>query len=210
MAAMKEFGEIENPEAMRRFLGAFNWVRKSFPKECIVVLAPLTAQLRKDAVWPMPEAGQKAKLALQSLAIRAVLLSVVDEIAAVTRDRPLEQIADGCKYGWGGTVYQLSPCRRFLEVKSQAHPRRIEVLAQREVRRACRKHVGNLPADCWTDHAHMVTDSRAPEADSAVVRWIADIMSDGSRIRNLAGRAAHLGDGLSRQDESHARALREA
>ena len=90
----------------------------------------------------MPPEAQKAKLALQALAMRAILLTVVGEIAAITRDRPLEQIADGCKYGWGGSVYQLSPCRRFLEVKgvysglltpaqSQAHPRRVEVLAQR-------------------------------------------------------------------------------
>ena len=169
----------------------------------------------------MPPEAQKAKIALQKLAIRAVLLSVVDEVAAIARDRPLEQIADGCKYGWGGTVYQLSPCRRFLNVigmysglltvaQSQAHPRRIEVLAQRETRRASRKHVGRLPADCWTDHAHLITDLKSPEADSAVIRWIADIESDGSRVRNLAGRAAHLGDGLSRQDESHARTLREA
>ena len=112
----------------------------------------------------MPLEAQKAKIALQKLAIRAVLLSVVDEVAAITRVRPLEQIADGCKYGWGGTVYQLSPCRRFLNVigmysglltvaQSQAHPRRIEVLAQRETRRACRKHTGRLQANCWTDHA---------------------------------------------------------
>ena len=126
----------------------------------------------------MPAEAQGAKLALQSLALRAVILSVVDEIAAITRDRPLEQIADGCKYGWGGTVYQLSPCRRFLNVigmysglltvaQSRAHPRRIEVLAQRETRRASRKHVGRLPADCWTDHAHLITDLKSPEADSA-------------------------------------------
>ncbi len=219
--AVKHFGEVNDIEAMRRFLGAFGWVRKSYPKEVIVILPTLTAQLRKDALWPMPDAAQKAKLALQSLAIRAVLLATVVEIAAITRDRPLEQVADGCRYGWGGTVYQVSPCRRFINVvgsysglltaaQSQAHPRRIEVLAQRETRRASRKHIGRLPADWWSGHAHLITDLKAPEADSSVIRWIADIESDGSRIRNLAGRAAHLGDGLSRQDEAHSTALREA
>ena len=176
--AVKHFGPINDAPAMRRFLGAFGWVRKSFPKECIVVLPELTAQLRKDALWPMPPAAEKAKLALQSLALRAILLSVVDEVAAITRERPLEQIADGCRYGWGGTVYQLSPCRRFLNVigmysglltpaQAQAHPRRVEVLAQRETRRAARKHIGRLPADCWTDHAHLITDLKSPEADSS-------------------------------------------
>ena len=56
----------------------------------------------------------------------------------------------------------------------------------------------------------MITDLEAPEADSSVIRWIADIESDGSRTRNLADRAAHLGDGLSRHDEAHSDALREA
>ena len=94
--------------------------------------------------------------------------------------------------------------------QAQAHPRRIDVIAQRETRRACRKHIGRLPADCWTDHAHLITDLKSPEADASVIRWIADLESDGSRLRNLAGRAAHLGDGLSRQDEAHARFLRDA
>ena len=64
--------------------------------------------------------------------------------------------------------------------QAQAHPRQVEVLAQRETRRASRKHIGRLPTDCWTDHAHMVTDLKSPEADASVVRWIADIESDGN------------------------------
>ena len=82
---------------MRRFLGASGWVRKSFPKEVIVVLPTLTAQLKKDAVWPMPDQAVKAKLALQALAIRAILLTVVDEIAAeaVRADRGRLQIRVG-------------------------------------------------------------------------------------------------------------------
>ncbi len=106
-----------------------------------------------------------------------------------------------------GGIVQRAPHRRPI---AQAHPRRIEVLAQRETRRASRKHIGRLPADCWSDHAHLITDLEAPEADSSVIRWIADIESDGSRTRNLADRAAHLGDGLSRHDEAHSDALREA
>ena len=42
------------------------------------------------------------------------------------------------------------------------------------------------------------------------MRWTADLESDGSRLRNLAGRAAHLGDGLSRHDEAHMAVLRKA
>ena len=34
--AVKYYGDITNPEGMRRFLGAFGWVRKSYPKEAIL------------------------------------------------------------------------------------------------------------------------------------------------------------------------------
>ena len=169
----------------------------------------------------MPEVAIKAKLALQTLACRAITLATVDEVDAITRVRPLEQIADGCKAGWGGTVYQMSPCRRTMGVvgiysglltpaQAQAHPRRTELMAQRETRRAARKHLGRNPADCWTDHAHLITDTKSAEADAASIRWIADLESDGSRLRNLAGRAAHLGDGPSRHDMAHAAFLQKA
>ena len=55
-----------------------------------------------------------------------------------------------------------------------------------------------------------MTDVRASKADATTIRWIADIQEDGSRLMNLSGRAAHLGDGLSRQDEAHQRILRNA
>ena len=169
----------------------------------------------------MPEEAVRAKLALQALACKAIMLYAVDEVDAITRSRPLEQVADGCKAGWGGTVYQMSPCRRFLGVvgmhsgllapsQAQAHPRRTELCAQRQTRHAARKHLGRLPAVCWTDHAHLITDLKSPDADSSAIRWIADLESDGSQLRNLAGRSAHLGDGLSRHDEAHAAVLRKA
>ena len=165
---------------MRRFLGAFGWVRKSFKKEVIRCLPLLTAQLKRDAVWPMPEEARRAKLAVQALACQAILLAPFDELAAITRVRPMEQIADGCCYGWGGTVCQLSPDRSELLVvgmysglltlaQAQAHPRRTEALAQRQVRRASRCQHGRIGADCWTDHAHLVSDTKSAEADHTVI-----------------------------------------
>ena len=34
--------------------------------------------------------------------------------------------------------------------------------------------------------------------DSKLVRWVAEILADGSEIRSLSGRSAKLGDGFSR------------
>ena len=37
-------------------------------------------------------------------------------IGVATGDRPLEQVADVCPFGWGGTAYQLSPDYKTLNV----------------------------------------------------------------------------------------------
>ena len=100
----------------------------------------------------MPPEAVKAQRAIQKLAEKAIRLAVFDEIAAITRTRPLEQIADCSRYGWGGTCYQLDPERVRLNVigmynglmtlaQSGYHPRRGECLAQRNVRRENRKTV---------------------------------------------------------------------
>ena len=47
------------------------------------------------------------------------------------------------------------------------------------------------------------------ETDATVIRWIGDIESDGSRLRNISGRSAILGDGPSRHNEAHGKFLRE-
>ena len=119
----------------------------------------------------MPPEAVKAQRAIQKLAEQAIRLDVFDEIAAITRTRPLEQVADWSGYGWGGTCYQLGPDRRLLQVvgmfsglvtlaQASYHPRRGECLAQREVRRACRKNLGSILANCWTDHAHLAWTPR--------------------------------------------------
>ena len=91
----------------------------------------------------MPAAAIKSQKALQELATQCVHLAVIDEVAAISGERPLEQIADCSGYGWGGTVYQLSPDHLSLNVLGQYaglltqaqyhwHPRRGKLYAQRQ------------------------------------------------------------------------------
>ena len=93
---------------MRRFLGNFTWVRGHFAREYILALPALTAQLKKGATWTMPDAAEQAKKLIQQLAVRAMKLCSLDEVAATTRERPLNRLADCSGYGWGCTAYQLS------------------------------------------------------------------------------------------------------
>ena len=113
---IKGWGPMEDVSALRRFIGTFNWIRGHFPKEVQRPLGELSKQLRREAAWPMPAEAEQAKRAIQKLACEAIRLAVVDTLGVCSGERPLEQLADFCPYGWGGTVYQLSADRRVLNV----------------------------------------------------------------------------------------------
>ncbi len=52
----------------------------------------------------------------------------------------------------------------------------------------------------WTDHANFTKQQviEPVDIDVKLLRWISEIVADGSEIRSLAGRSARLGDGTSR------------
>ena len=115
--------------------------------------------------------------------------------------------------GWGGAAYQMSPDRLKLLMLGQwsgactpaqqaYHSTTGELFAQRCVSRERRKTLGRIPAICWSDSKSGVQQAtkKDGELDIRSLRWIADIESDGSQLKNLSGRAqiVQIGDGLSR------------
>ena len=68
LKVIKEWGDIPDVSALRRFLGTFNWVRGHFPKEVQAVLPYLNAALKKDATFPLSGEQLRAKRAIQELA----------------------------------------------------------------------------------------------------------------------------------------------
>ena len=52
----------------------------------------------------------------------------------------------------------------------------------------------------WMDHANMTKQQQIElvDIDIKLLRWVSEIVADGSEIRSLAGRSARLGDGTSR------------
>ena len=76
----------------------------------------------------------------------------------------------------------------------------LECFAQLGGKRAQKKLIGLMRSLCWTDHANVTKQQSAElaDVDLKVLRWIAEICGDGSEIKSLAGRAARLGDGTSR------------
>ena len=77
-------------------------------------------------------------------------------------------------------------------------PLTLEGYAQLEVKRALRKTVGVARTLCWTDYANFTRQQVLEEIEVKHLRWISEILSDGSELRSLSGRNAKLGDGFSR------------
>ena len=77
-----------------------------------------------------------------------------------------------------------------------------ELFAQRQVRREGRRAVGRIGAVCWCDNKSGVLQSvggHQIDTDVRSLRWLADIRSDGSELKNLSGRMQRIADGLSRE-----------
>ena len=209
VAAILNLKPVEDLTQLRSLLGLCNWVRDHCAPEFHVAAKTLSRWLRKGAEWPLDAEGKRAELLLKQLAARHVRLSAIDEVAVLSGDRELHQVADCSKVGWGGTVYQLAPDRKTLNVlgffSGMLTDAQVmwpilakELFAQLQVTRRRRRVLGRLPAVCWTDHANVVRVEHQPEAEEKHIRWISEIESDGSRLQNLSGRSAVLGDALSR------------
>jgi hypothetical protein len=88
----------------------------------------------------------------------------------------------------------------FTPAQQAWPPLILEGYAQLMGKRAQRKVLGPMRSICWTDHANVTKQQVLPsqEIDIKLLRWTSEIVSDGSEIRSLSGRAAKLGDGTSR------------
>ena len=56
----------------------------------------------------------------------------------------------------------------------------------------------------WTDHANMTKQQQIDlvDIDLKLLRWVSEIVADGSGIRSLEGRGCRLGDGTSRNPKN--------
>eukprot|EP00435_Cladocopium_sp_Y103_P052926 s165_g16.t2 len=170
---------------------------------------------------PFPEAGlgegdtlgDKATRAIKLMTQRAIELAVLDEAGAISGERPLEQIADSSGYAIGGSALQMQADMgsfKVLAVHSKGltpaqqawAPLSLEGYAQLEVRRAVKKLLGPIRSICWTDHANWTRQQTAEQVEPKHLRWLSEILADGSELRSLAGRSAKLGDGYSRNPDN--------
>ena len=143
------------------------------------------------------------------MACRMIKLAVLDEAAALSGERPLEQVADSSGIAWGGTCLQmcadltkfnvlLTAGKGLTPPQQSWHPLTLEGYAQLETKRAQKRVLGSLRSICWTDHANWTKQTVLVDIDVKHLRWVSWILADGSQIRSLSGRSAQLGDGYSR------------
>ena len=139
-------------------------------------------------------------------------MAVFDEPSAADGSCPLEQIASGVAVG--GTVLQMSRDLSRMKIlmthstviKSDTCAAKLaatypwEAFAQLEVTRATRRVFGPIKTLRWTDHANLTrSQNNNIGVDAKLVRWIAELLADGSELRSLSGRSARLGDSYSRK-----------
>ena len=214
--AVMDFAPLREKLHIQQFLGCANWLRTYLPAEFGHCAKILTQFQRPEAVFPQEGLGYgqtegcKAVRAIKKMLSDAISLAVFDEAAAISGKCPLEQVADASGYAVGGTVLQMTRDHSRFKVllthsKSLSAPQQAwapliqEAFAQLEVKRASRKAFGSIRTICWTDHANLTRAQHIDVgADLKLVRWVSEILSDGSEIRSLSGRSAKLGDGFSR------------
>ena len=224
--AIREFAPLKDQTQVRQLIGCTNWVRWYMPTHYAAVVKNLSEYMKPTATFPaiglgaevevskvLPEhkQGHLAVLALKLMAAHSIQTSSLDEAAAITGDRPLEQIADACGYAWGSTQIQMTEDlshfnvllmsgKGFTPAQQVWQPLTLEMYAQLMGKRSWRKLNGTFPCICWTDHANVTRQQVLPsqDLDAKHLRWLAEIVQDGSEIRSLSGRSAHLGDGTSR------------
>ena len=80
----------------------------------------------------------------------------------------------------------------------------LEGFAQLGGKRAQKRLLGPMRSLNWTDHANMTKQQQIElvDIDIKLLRWVSEIVADGSEIRSLAGRSARLGDGTSRNPKN--------
>jgi hypothetical protein len=93
----------------------------------------------------------------------------------------------------------LTAIGKGLSPTQQAwNPIDLETYAQLCAKRAQKNILGNCQSLCWTDHQNVARLQTAPDIDVKQLRWVSEIIGDGSRILSLSGRSAKLADGWSR------------
>jgi hypothetical protein len=90
--------------------------------------------------------------------------------------------------------------KSFTPAQQAWPPLILEGFAQLAGKRAQKRVLGACKTLNWTDHANFTKQQTldGPDLDVKMLRWVSEIVADGSEIRSLAGRSCRLGDGTSR------------
>ena len=213
--AIVKFPPLKEKVQVQQFLGCTNFLRYYLQPQnahCGKILGEYVKgakEFPEEGLGPGNSPGDLAVRAIKLMARRTIELSVLDEVAAVTGERPLEQVADSSGYAVGGVAVQLREDLRGFEVlathsKGLTPPQQawaplsLETYAQLEVRRAVKGMIGPLRCIMWTDHSNLTRLQTSEEIQPKHLRWLSELLADGSVLRSLSGRSAKLADGLSR------------
>ena len=205
--AVTDFPPLKEKLHIQQFLGCANWLRGYLPAEYGHTAKILGQWQKPGAEFPAgglgssTSAGCKAFKAIKKMVYDHIILAAFDEAAAADGSCPLEQVADASAIAVGGSVVQMSRdmaklkvlmthCKSLTPAQQKWLLLTQEAFAQLEVKLATRKVFGTAKTLCWTDHANLTRAQTSDVGmDSKLVRWVAEILMDGSEIKSFSGRS---------------------
>jgi hypothetical protein len=113
--AIVSFPALKEKQHIQQFLGCTNFLRWYLPPEYGYVAKMLGEYMKgvlpfpTEGLGPGTTPGDQAVKAIKLMAKRAIELAVLDAAAAISGERPLEQIADCCGFALGGSALQTKP-----------------------------------------------------------------------------------------------------
>ena len=112
--AIMDFAPLKDVKHIQQFLGCCNWLRIYMLASYAHAAKVLGEYQQEGKEWPgkgigtASSSGCKAFRALKLMAKHHINLAVMDEEAAISGSRRLEQISDCSGYAWGGAIAQMT------------------------------------------------------------------------------------------------------
>ncbi len=203
--AIKEWPAPRDVKELRKFLGLAAYLHK-YSRNYAEFTVPLSALLKKDAVWRWTAECQQAFEAIKQSLIEAPILAIADQ------DRPFHVVCDASDFAIGSALMQkddagaeriicyqsrqLKPAERNYPVHDK------ELLAMKYALAKFRVYLlGDRPFTVYTDHASLRTAVNSPHLSQRMARWLSFFAEYNFSVEYKPGRQNVVADALSRRPD---------
>lgn len=195
----------QSVKELRKWLGLANYLHK-YTKNYADIVRPLSALLRKDAVWNWTAECNQAFEGIKTSLTEAPILALADQ------DKPFSVVCDASDFAIGCALLQtddegkervISYQSRQLKSAERNYPvHDKELLAMKYALVKFRVYLlGSKPFVIYTDHASLRTAVKTPHLSQRMARWLSYFSEYNFTVEYKPGKANHLADALSRRPD---------